>query len=118
MEANSFGQERTMNIAEELIARFAGTSYNVSIIQVYALTADSTEEELISFYLDGRIQDIPRKDILMLIGDWNAKVGSIIDSREATIRKYGYGKHNDRGQTLLPHLNLAPVLRMTPFEVC
>jgi len=69
-----------------MLARFAGTSHNLSIIQVYAPTADSTEER-ISFHedLDKCIQVIPRKDILMLIGDWNAKVGSINDGWEATM---------------------------------
>jgi len=55
--------------ARVMLARSAGTSHNLSINQLYASTADSTEEELISFYkdLDECIQDIPRKDILMLI---------------------------------------------------
>jgi len=87
-----------------MLARFTGTSHNLSIIQVYAPTADSTEEELI-FYkdLDECIQDtgIPSKDILMLTGDWNAKVGSINYGWEATIGKYGYGKCNDSGEALL-----------------
>ena len=85
-----------------MLATFEGTSHNLSIIQVDALTADSTEEEPISLYkdLDEYIQDIPRKDILMLIGDWNAKVESINDGWEAIMGKYGYGKRNDRGEVL------------------
>ena len=57
-----------------LLARFAGTSHNLSIIQVYAPTADSTEEELISFYkdLDECIQDIPRKGIGTDV-DWSVE---------------------------------------------
>ena len=52
--------------------------------------------------LDECIQDIPRKDILMLIGDWNVKVGSINDDWEVTMGKYGYGKLSDRILHLAP----------------
>jgi len=87
-----------------MLARFAGTSHNLSRIQVYASMTDSTKE-LISFYkdLDECIQDIPRKDILMLTGDWNAEVGSINDGWKATMGKYGHGKHNDRGEAILEY---------------
>jgi len=86
-----------------MLARSAGTSHNLSIIQVYAPTADSTDEELISLYkdLNGCIQDIPRKDILMLVADWNAKVEPINNGWQATIGKYGYGKCSDREEALL-----------------
>ena len=58
--------------------RFQGKSFNITVIQAYAPTSNAEEAEVELFYED--LQDllelIPKKDILFLIGDWNAKVGS------------------------------------------
>ena len=52
--------------------------FNVIVIQVYALTSNAEETEVERFYED--LQDLleltPKKDVLFIIGDWNAKVGS------------------------------------------
>ena len=57
---------------------FQGKPFNSTVIQVYALTSNAEEAEVEQFYED--IQDLleltPKKDILFIIGDWNAKVGS------------------------------------------
>ena len=57
---------------------FQGKPFNITVIQVYALTGNAEEAEVEQFYED--IQDllelIPQKDVLFIIGDWNAKVGS------------------------------------------
>ena len=57
---------------------FQGKPFNITVIQVYALTSNAEEAEIERFYED--LQDllelIPRKDVLFIIGDWNAKVGS------------------------------------------
>ena len=57
---------------------FQGKPFNITVIQVYALTSNSEEAEVELFYED--LQDIleltPKKDVLFIIGDWNAKVGS------------------------------------------
>ena len=57
---------------------FQGKPFNITVIQVYAPTSNSEEAEVERFYED--LQDllelIPKKDILFIIGDWNAKVGS------------------------------------------
>ena len=56
--------------------RFQGKPFNTMVIQVYALTSNAEEAE--RFYED--LQDLleltPQKDVLFIIGDWNAKVGS------------------------------------------
>ena len=56
--------------------RFQGKPFNITVIQVYAPTSNAEEAE--RFYED--LQDLleltPKKDILFIIGDWNAKVGS------------------------------------------
>ena len=57
---------------------FQGKSFNITIIQVYALTSNAEEVKVEQFYED--LQDLlelaPPKDVLFTIGDWNAKVGS------------------------------------------
>ena len=57
---------------------FQGKPFNIIIIQVYAPTSNAEEAEVEQFYED--LQDLleltPQKDVLFLIGDWNAKVGS------------------------------------------
>ena len=57
---------------------FQGKPFNSTVIQVYAPTSNAEEAEVEQFYED--VQDLleltPKKDILFIIGDWNAKVGS------------------------------------------
>ena len=57
---------------------FQGKPFNITVIQVYALTSNAEEAEIDWFHED--LQDLleltPKKDILFSIGDWNAKVGS------------------------------------------
>ena len=59
-------------------ARFQGKPFNITVIQVYALTSNTEEAEAEQFYKD--LQDLleltPKKDVLFIIGNWNAKVGS------------------------------------------
>ena len=58
--------------------RLQGKPFNVTLIQVYALTSNAEEAEVERFYED--LQDLleltPKKDVLFIIGDWNAEVGS------------------------------------------
>ena len=58
--------------------RFQGKPFNITVIQVYAPTSNAKETEVERFYED--LQDLleltPEKDVLFLIGAWNAKVGS------------------------------------------
>ena len=58
--------------------RFLGKPFNITVIQVYAPTRNAEEAEVERFYED--LQDLlgltPKKDVLFIIGDWNAKVGS------------------------------------------
>ena len=57
---------------------FQGKPFNITVIQVYAPTSNAEEAEVERFYED--LQDLleltPRKDVIFIIGDWNAKVGS------------------------------------------
>ena len=58
--------------------RFQGKSFNITVIQVYAPTSNAEEAEVEQFYED--LQDLseltPPKDVLQIIGNWNAKIGS------------------------------------------
>ena len=58
--------------------RFQGKPFNITVIQVYAPTSNAEEAEVEWFYED--LQELldltPKKDVLFIIGDWNAKVGS------------------------------------------
>ena len=57
---------------------FQGKPFNITVIQIYAPTSNAEETEVEQFYED--LQDLqeltPKKDVLIIIGDWNAKVGS------------------------------------------
>ena len=57
---------------------FQGKPFNITIIQVYALTDNAEEAEVKRFYEDLRnlLELTLKKDVLFIIGDWNAKVGS------------------------------------------
>ena len=72
--------------------------FNITVIQVYAPTSNAEEAEVEWFYED--LQDLleltPPKDVLFIIGDWNAKVGS----QEVT-GKFGLGMRNEAGQRLI-----------------
>ena len=60
------------------LVHFQGKPFTITVIQVYAPTTNAEEAEVEGFYedLQDLIQITPKKDVLFIIGDWNAKVGS------------------------------------------
>ena len=58
--------------------RFQGKPFNITVIQVYALTSNVEEAKVEWFYehLQDLLELTPPKDVLFIIGDWNAKIGS------------------------------------------
>ena len=58
--------------------RFQGKPFNITVIQVYAPNTNAEEAEVEQFYEDlhDLLELTPKKDVLCIIGDWNAKVGS------------------------------------------
>ena len=78
--------------------RYQGKPFNITIIQVYAPTSNTEETEVEWSYED--LQDllelIPPKDVLFIIGDWNAKVGS--QETPGVTGKFGLGVQNEAGQ--------------------
>ena len=80
--------------------RFQGEPFNITVIQVYAPTNNAEETYVERFYED--LQDLleltPRKDVLFIIGDWNAKVGS--QETPGVTGKFGLRVQNKAGQRL------------------
>src|SRR5574342_216702 len=74
-----------------LSVHFQGKPFNVTVIQVYARTSNAEEVEVERFYED--LQDLLeltlKKDVLFIIGDWNAKVGS--QETPGVTGKFGLG---------------------------
>ena len=81
--------------------RFQDKPFNITVIQVYAPTSNTEEAEVERFYKD--LQDLleltPPKNVLFIIGDWNAKVGSQETPRVKG--KFGLGVWNEAGQRLI-----------------
>ena len=80
---------------------FQGKPFNITVIQVYAPTSNAKEAEVEWFYED--LQDLweltPKKDVLFIIGDWNAKLGS--QEMPGVTGKFGLGIRNEAGQRLI-----------------
>ena len=80
---------------------FQGKRFNIMVIQVYALTSNAEEAEVERFYED--LQELleltPKKDVLFIRGDWNAKVGS--QETPGVTGKFGLGVRNEAGQKVI-----------------
>ena len=79
--------------------RFQCKPFNITVIQVYAPTSNAEEAEVEQLYED--LQDLleltPKKDVLFIIGDWNAKVGS--QETAGITGKFGLGMQNEAGKS-------------------
>ena len=78
---------------------FQGKPFNTTVIQVYASTSNAEEAEVEWFYKDlpDLLELTPKKDVLCIIGDWNAKVGS--QETPGVTGKFGLGIQNEAGNT-------------------
>ena len=97
--------------------RFQVKPFNITVIQVYAPTSSSEEAEVERFYED--LQDLleltPQKDVIFIIGDWNAKVGSQVTP--GVTGKFGLGIRNEAGQRLIEFCQEnALVIANIPFQ--
>ena len=81
--------------------RFQGKPFNITVVHVYAPTSNSEEAEVEQFCED--LQDLleitPKKDVLFIIGDWDAKVGN--QEVPGVTGKFGLGILNEAGQRLI-----------------
>ena len=97
--------------------RLQGKPFNIMVIQVYAPTSNAEEAEVECFYED--LQDLleltAKKDVLFIIGDWNAKVGS--QETPGVTGKLGLGMRKEAGQRLIQfHQENALVIANTLFQ--
>ena len=74
--------------------RFQGKTFNITVIQVYAPTSNAEEAEIELFYEDLKdlLELTPKNDVLFIIGNWNAKVGS--QETPGVTGKFGLGIRN------------------------
>ena len=81
--------------------RFQGKPLNIKVLQVYALTTNAEEIEVEHFYegLQDLLELTPKRDVLFIIGDWNAKTGS--QETPGITGKFGLGVQNEAGQRLI-----------------
>ena len=90
-----------MQYLDAISVRFQGTPFNITVIQAYAPTSNTEEGEVEWFCED--LQDLleltPQKDVLFIIGDWNAKVGS--QETPGVTGKFGREVQNEAGQRLI-----------------
>ena len=84
-----------------ILVHFRGKLFSILVIQVYGPTTNAEEAEVEWFY--GDLQDLleltPKKDVLFIIGYWNAKVGS--QETPGVTGKFGHGVWNEAGQRLI-----------------
>ena len=80
---------------------FQDKPFNITVIQIYALTSKAEEVEVEQFYedLQGLLELTPKKDVLFIIGDWNANIGS--QEIPGVTGKFGLGVQNEAGQRLI-----------------
>ena len=80
---------------------FQGKPFNITVIQVYVPSSNAEEAEVEWFYedLQDRLELTHKKDVLFIIGDWNAKVGS--QEIPGVTGKFGLGVQNEAGQWLI-----------------
>ena len=80
--------------------RFQGKSFNITVIQVYTPTSNVEEAKVEQFYEDLQelLEVTPKKDVLFIIGDWNAKGGS--QETPGVTGKCGLGIQKEAGQRL------------------
>ena len=94
--------------------RLQGKPFNITVIQVYAPNSNAEEAEVEQFYED--LQDLLeltlKKDVLFIIGDWNAKVGS--QETPGVTGKFGLGIRNEAGQRLIEFCQENALVIATP----
>ena len=76
-----------------------GKPFSITVIQVYAPTSNAEEAEWFYEDLQDLLELTPKKDVLFIIGDWSAKVGS--QETPGVTGKFGLGMQNEAGQRLI-----------------
>ena len=99
-----------------IFVRFVGKPFNITVNQVYAPTSNAEGAEVERFYED--LQDLleltPKKDVLFMIGDWNAKGGS--QETPGVTGKFGLGVNEAEQRLIEICQENALVIANTPFQ--
>ncbi|ESO04124.1 hypothetical protein HELRODRAFT_79566, partial [Helobdella robusta] len=84
-------------------ARFKGYPRDIDVVVAYAPTMNHSDAEIEAFYdqLEQTLNVLPKKDVKIITGDWNAKIGRDNIGFEEVMGKYGIGNRNNRGERLL-----------------
>ena len=84
-----------------ILVHFQGKPFNITVIQAYAPTTNAKEAEVDQFFedLEDLLELTPKKDVLFIIRDWNAEVGS--QDIPGVTGKFGFGEQNEVGQRLI-----------------
>ena len=87
-----------------MIVKIEGRPFNLAIIQAYAPTSDHSEEDIEQFYedMEKAHQQVKSTDILVVMGDMNAKIGK--GGVESYVGEFGLGTRNERGERLLEYV--------------
>uniref|UniRef100_A0A8D8SH15 Craniofacial development protein 2 n=1 Tax=Cacopsylla melanoneura TaxID=428564 RepID=A0A8D8SH15_9HEMI len=98
-----------------MLLQIQASPINISILQVYAPTADKEEEEVVELYqeINKIIEKIPKHEILIVMGDFNAKIGAV--NRTQYIGAHGLGNRNDRGDLLEKFAESSDLVVMNTF---
>ena len=87
------------------MVKLRATPIDVNIVQIYAPTSMAAQKEIDRFYgsLNETMRKIPKRELVLIIGDFNAKVGDTTadNSLREVIGKYGLGTRNERGELLI-----------------
>ena len=86
-----------LKMTEMISVHFQGKPFNITVIQVYALSSNAEEAEVECFYenLQDFLELKPKKDVLFIIGDWNAEVGN--QEIPGVTGKFALGVQNEAG---------------------
>ena len=88
-----------LKIDRMISIRFQGKPFNIMVIQVSAPTSNAEEAEQFHEDLQALLELTPKKDVLFIIGDWTAKIGS--QETPGVTGKFGLGVQNEAGQRLI-----------------
>ena len=84
-----------------IMMKIQGKSFNIAIVQVYAPTSASTDDEIEEFYnlLESTLDQVKSNEVLVVMGDLNAKVGQ--ERNGNIVGPCGMGEKNERGEKLI-----------------